>query len=188
MDNRASLLANALKLFVARGYEAEGVQEIVEAANVTKPTMYHYFGSKRGLLDTLLESEFTPFYECVRLAAEYQGDLPLTLERVTRAYFNFARSHRDFNRLQLALWYSPLKSDSFEAAEHWNNRMFQLIENVFIQAVKQHGNMRGRHKAYAATFIGMINTYIGLALNGYTELDDERVYQAVHQYMHGIYS
>jgi TetR/AcrR family transcriptional regulator len=34
----------------------------------------------------------------------------------------------------------------------------------------------------------MINTYIGLWLNGYAGLDDTLVYQAVHQFQHGIYS
>ena len=29
-------------------------EEIVDAAGVTKPTLYHYFGSKRGLLAALL--------------------------------------------------------------------------------------------------------------------------------------
>ena len=48
--------------------------------------------------------------------------------------------------------------------------------------------MRGRDKAYAATFLGMINTYVGLALNGYATLDDQLIYQAVHQFMHGILS
>jgi TetR/AcrR family transcriptional regulator len=57
MDNRSALLTHALQLFAARGYDAVGVQEIVEAAGITKPTLYHYFGSKRGLLDTLLAKE-----------------------------------------------------------------------------------------------------------------------------------
>jgi TetR/AcrR family transcriptional regulator len=63
-----------------------------------------------------------------------------------------------------------------------------VIERLFVQAVDQHGNMRGRQRAYAATLIGMINTYIGLALNEYTELDDVLIYQAVRQFMHGIFS
>ena len=54
MDNRSKILSCALKLFSARGYDAVGVQEIVDAAGITKPTLYHYFGSKRGLLETLL--------------------------------------------------------------------------------------------------------------------------------------
>ena len=57
-----------------------------------------------------------------------------------------------------------------------------------MRAAKDHGNMRGRQRAYAATFLGMINTYIGLALNGYADLTDEVLYQAVHQFMHGIFS
>ena len=53
MDNRAEILNAALDLFHARGYDAVGVQEIVERAGVTKPTLY-YFGSKLGLLKSLL--------------------------------------------------------------------------------------------------------------------------------------
>ena len=50
MDNRELLLNTALELFHAKGYDAVGVQEIVEKAGVTKPTLYYYFGSKLGLL------------------------------------------------------------------------------------------------------------------------------------------
>ena len=39
-----------------------------------------------------------------------------------------------------------------------------------------------------ATFMGMINTYIGLALNGYILLDQKLINQALHQFMHGIFS
>ena len=57
MENRDHILDCALRLFAARGYDAVGVQEIVELAGLTKPTLYHYFGSKRGLLET-----DSPFY------------------------------------------------------------------------------------------------------------------------------
>lgn len=40
----------ATKLFADRGYEGTSVQEIVEAAGVTKGAMYHYFDSKDDLL------------------------------------------------------------------------------------------------------------------------------------------
>lgn len=188
MDNRSTILANALRLFAARGYDAVGVQEIAEASGITKPTLYHYFGSKRGLLDTLLEQHFTQLYQAVRQAAEYHGDLPLTLEKVARAYFDFAKAHRTFYRMQLALWYTPLQSETFQAVAPWNERLYQEIERLFAQAVEQHGNMRGRQRAYATTLLGMINTYIGMALNGYTELEDPLVHRAVHQFMHGIFS
>ncbi len=188
MDNRANLLAVALRLFASRGYDAVGVQEIVEDAGVTKPTLYHYFGSKQGLLEALLGEHFQALYESVAQAALYQGDLPLTLERIVRAYFDYAGAHRTFYRLQLGLWFAPPNSAAFRAVAGWNEKQQQLLEALFIRAADDHGNMRGRHRAYAATLLGTIHTYIGLALNGYTELDDRLVYHAIHQFMHGIFS
>ncbi|MFP8886605.1 MULTISPECIES: TetR/AcrR family transcriptional regulator [Streptomyces] len=44
------LLAAATRLFADRGYDRTSVQEIVEAAGVTKGALYHYFGSKDDLL------------------------------------------------------------------------------------------------------------------------------------------
>lgn len=39
MDNKEVLLQVALDLFHAKGYDAVGIQEIVDKAGVTKPTL-----------------------------------------------------------------------------------------------------------------------------------------------------
>ena len=44
------LMAAATRLFSEHGYDRTSVQEIVEAAGVTKGALYHYFGSKDDLL------------------------------------------------------------------------------------------------------------------------------------------
>ncbi len=188
MDNRSNIQAEALKLFAARGYDAVGVQEIVEAAGVTKPTLYHYFGSKQGLLEAILAENFEQLYRSAAQAAEYHHDLPHNLNQVVKAYFNFAQAHRLFYRMQLSLWFSPVDCQAFKCVARLNESQQEMIERLFALAAQDHGNMKGRHKAYAATFLGMINTYVGLALNGYTEFNDELVYKAVHQFMHGIFS
>lgn len=188
MDNRSKILSNALKLFATRGYDAVGTQEIVDAAGITKPTLYHYFGSKEGLLKALMDSNFEALYQSVREAALYQHDLPLTLNRIVVAYFNFADSHKLYYRMQLSMWFAPVDSIPFKAVAELNHKQQQLLEDLFVQAADDHGNMKGRHRMYAATFLGMINTYISLTLNGYATVDDELVYKAVHQFMHGIFS
>lgn len=188
MDNRSIIAEQALALFASRGYDAVGVQEICETAGVTKPTLYHYFYSKRGLLEGILTDSFNRLKEKMQSAAEYQGDLPLTLQRIAEACFIFARENPVFYRLQLGLWFSPQESESFLVVSTLNRFQYEIIERLFIEAVLQHGNMRGRHQAYAITFLGMINNYIGLGLNGLTELNSTLVQQAVHQFQHGIYS
>jgi len=188
MDNQQIILNQALELFAARGYDAVGVQEIAEHSGITKPTLYHYFGSKLGLLQALLSAPNETLLNELTVACAYQGDLPLTLTRITSVYFTFAASHRLFYRLQLALWLAPRDSDGFQLVDGYNRRQYRLVEAVFLAAAADHGNMRGRQRAYASTLIGMINTYISMALNDHAELNDELVHQAVRQFQYGIYS
>ena len=188
IDNKTNILNNALKLFAARGYEAVGIQEIVEASKITKPTLYYYFGSKQGLLSVLLTHYFEQLYDRVKVAAEYRGDLPLNISNLFMTYFNFAKENPTFYRLQLSMRFAAPDSEPFKVVSELNEKHYRLLEAMFKNAVKDHGNMQGRHKAYAATLLGMINTYITLSLNNNIQLDDALLYQAVHQFMYGIFS
>ena len=188
VDNRSLLLECALDLFSARGYDAVGVQQVADAAGVQKPTLYHYFGSKSGLLNALMEESFAGLFTALEEAKTYNRDVISSLLAITSAYFEFAGAHPKFYRLQLSMWFSPIESDGFRAVAALNERQQQLMEAFFLRAAQDHGNMQGRQRAYAATFLGMLNTYISLALNGHTELNAALARSAVHQFMHGIFS
>jgi TetR/AcrR family transcriptional regulator len=188
MDNRTNILSIALGLFSNSGYESVGIQEIVDKAEITKPTLYHYFGSKRGLLNALLEEYFRELLDSVKQASDYRGDLTKSLSDVTKAFFEYVQKNKDFYRLQLSMCFSSPQSESYDAVSDYNEKLFKMMENMFIKASEDHGNMRNRHKRYAFTFIGMINNYITLYLRNHITLDDESVYLAVKQFSHGIYS
>lgn len=187
-ENRDRILDCALRLFAARGYAAVGVQEIVDEAAITKPTLYHYFGSKLGLLEALLQTHLAQRDALLNPVLAYRGDLIHSLNQITLALFRFARANPTFYRLYLALWFAPPASEAFQTASPYHLRLHSDFETLFAQAANDHGNMRGRQQAYAASFLGLVHTYIGLALNGYGELDDALAYQVVHQFMHGIFS
>ncbi|MBC7475693.1 MAG: TetR/AcrR family transcriptional regulator [Candidatus Sericytochromatia bacterium] len=188
MDNRSKILLCALELFSDKGYDAVGIQEIVDKSEISKPTMYHYFGNKQGLLDALLKEYFDRLFCKLKDVIVYQGDLPLTLYRIVMTYFNFSKENPQFYRMQLSMIYSPKKSLIAESVTTMNTYQYKIIEDLFISASQDHGNMKGRHCIYASTFLGMINTYIGLFLDDSLELNEECIYKAVHQFMHGIYS
>jgi TetR/AcrR family transcriptional regulator len=188
MNNRATILETALAFFAAFGYEATGTLEICDAAGVSKPTMYHYFKSKQGLMEAILAENFEPFLERLKEASCYQHDLTLNLERVMRVYFSFAQENPVFYRLQFSMQFAPLKSESFQLVSPWIKRQRELIQAMFAQAEADHGNMRGRAYGYTTTLLGMINAYASDALARERELDDELIYQARHQFMHGIFS
>ena len=78
MDTKTSIMECAVKLFASKGYDAVSVQEITTAANITKPTLYYYFGSKEGLLQEVIKVKFenmkTKVYDI-----KYNRDVPLSL-------------------------------------------------------------------------------------------------------------
>jgi TetR/AcrR family transcriptional regulator len=186
MDNRTNILDCALALFADRGYDAVGIQEIVDAAGITKPTLYHYFGSKRGLIDALLAEHFRPLHRALAQAATYQGDLSLALHQVAAVYFGYARARPLYFRLQLGLWFAPPHSEAYQAVSPLNEEQQRLLEEIYKQAAEEHDAIRGRHRVYAATFLSIVNAYIALALEGDAELNDVLADRAVHQFIHGI--
>ncbi|GAA1895550.1 TetR/AcrR family transcriptional regulator [Streptomyces sodiiphilus] len=76
------LLATATRMFAERGYERTSVQEIVEAAGVTKGALYHYFGAKDDLLHEVYARVLRLQQE--RLDAVAGEDAPVA-DRVRRA-------------------------------------------------------------------------------------------------------
>lgn len=188
MNKKEKMLSAALKLFAADGYENVGIQKIVEAVDVKKPTLYHYFGSKQGLLVALLEQHFEPFLEDLAGIAVYRGDITLTLENIVKVYFRFALASPDLYRFALSLMYSSEQSEARKTMYPFVERQYTILEEVFRRAEQDHGNMRGRSKRYAVTFQGMINSYITTYFYGQVALSDESAYIACKQYMHGIFS
>lgn len=187
-DNRATLLNCSLSLFAAKGYDAVGVQQIVEAAGIKKPTLYHYFGSKRGVLEALMQERFSPFLTQLAQATTYAGDLPLTMQRVVERYFQFAMCEPTLYQMHLAAWYGNPENEASQIITPAIREQHHLLETLFQQAAKNHGNMRDRHQVYAATFLGMINTYVVQALHHQVELNAETVKKALQQFSYGIYT
>lgn len=55
MSVRTDILAAAERAFAARGYAGTHMGEIAREVGLTKAAIYHYFGSKRELLTSLLD-------------------------------------------------------------------------------------------------------------------------------------
>lgn len=188
MNTRDLLLTHALKLFAARGYDAVGVQELVAAAGVTKPTLYHHFGSKEGVLTALLAGVESALLERLDHVGRYRGDLSRHLQEIVRVYLAFARAQPDLYRLLATSALAPPGSDVSRLARPLHDRQRRLLTELFEAASRDHGNMRGRARRYADSFIGLVNSYLVLVLLGEVELDARLEHDIVHQFSHGIYS
>lgn len=186
-DNRETLLQTALELFAARSYDAVGVQEVVSRAGVSKPTLYHYFGSKAGLLEALLKAEFAPWLRTLRTAGEYGGDLVKALESLTSSWIQLALARPDFFHLQLALEFLPTSHETRRLIAPWLAQQQALLEDLLIAAVPQHGNLKGHHRMLALTLLGLLYQVTRALLAGEIEPQPDLVHKLVKQFMYGMY-
>ena len=106
-SSSSRILQTALGLFSRKGYDATSVREICEASGITKPTLYHFFGSKDGVYRALVDGALEGFQREIAARVAGAGTATDRLRSVARAYFEYAAREREMVRFMLSLIYSP---------------------------------------------------------------------------------
>ncbi|GHC79791.1 TetR family transcriptional regulator [Nocardiopsis terrae] len=95
---REQQLIDAAVLAFSRGdYHTVSVEEIAQAAGTSKPTVYHYLGSKEGIFTACVRREMERLIDAVRDAVHDPSALPGDdpLRRGMQAFFTFVVAHRE---------------------------------------------------------------------------------------------
>jgi AcrR family transcriptional regulator len=96
---RRQLLDVALGEFAERGYSGVSMDQVAEAAGVTKPVLYQHFTSKRALYLELV-ADVADRLESAVVKATTDAESPRQqVEAGFRVYFRFVTEHRDAFRL-----------------------------------------------------------------------------------------
>lgn len=188
MDNKEKIMQCALELFSDKGYESTGIQEITQTAGITKPTLYYYFGNKEGLLKAILEYYFSDFIQKLEIAATYNGDTVNTVTQMSRMFLTVAKENKLFYRMYLSMTLSAVNTTSFLCTSPFFEQINEIVETFFLKAAQDNGNMKGHEKEITMSYLGMINSYALLLLNGKLELSESLIYRIVHLFLHGIFS
>jgi AcrR family transcriptional regulator len=93
-ERRQQLLAVALEQFSDRGFTQTSMNDIAEAAGVTKPVLYQHFGSKRDLFLELLRDVGGQLREAIGKAALDAARPRQQVENGMSAYFHWVASQR----------------------------------------------------------------------------------------------
>ena len=97
-ERKQTLIKISFELFMKNGYEGTSIQDIMNAAQISKGAMYHYFTSKEDILDAVLNYiidldeervEFilndTSLSALEKITAASSFDIPQTPEEIQRA-------------------------------------------------------------------------------------------------------
>lgn len=131
----ARILRTALNLFSAKGYDGTSVREICEASGITKPTLYHFFGSKDGVFKALVESALSDFERDLREAVQPPGPAVERLQRVARKYFDSAVRQRELVRLIFALVHNASGAPPVLDIPGFYDRILKVVAGVMDDGV-----------------------------------------------------
>lgn len=96
---RSQLLDVAREVFADRGFHATSMDDVAEAAGVTKPVLYQHFVNKRALYAELLEDVGTRLVGEIAAATGAATSARRQVELGFAAYFGFVTENRSAFRL-----------------------------------------------------------------------------------------
>ena len=92
---REQILDVSVQVFAHRGFHSTSMNEVAEAAGVTKPVLYQHFDSKQDLYMALLEEAGTRLRNAVRKAVTDATSGKEQTERGFKAYFRWVADDHD---------------------------------------------------------------------------------------------
>jgi AcrR family transcriptional regulator len=146
----------AARLFAAKGYDATPVRAIVEAAGVTKPTLYYHFKSKAGLAKALLTDPLNRLLAAMRAVLDTQTDPRVALETMIELNLAFSRDEPDRARFLYALFFGPLGAGLAEEVGRIGDALDCLWEELAGRLVAANVLNAGRVEGFLAMLRGAI--------------------------------
>ena len=143
-----SLLGEALTLFITQGYHATTVEEIAQAAGLTKGAVYFYFKSKANVLKALLDrTEELTIAPTIAAMASAGDDPEDRLSAFVRSQSVIGAEKTEY--MLLAILMSAEFNGSGDETEQRLNELMARMEDALRETVKT-----GQQKGVFRTEIG----------------------------------
>jgi AcrR family transcriptional regulator len=168
-QRRTQLLSVAIEVFAERGFHATSMDEVAEAAGVTKPVLYQHFPSKRALYRELLDDVDAQLVAQIVDATSGATTGRGRTQEGFAAYFRFVAENRAAFRL---LFGASVRNDAEFAAvaEGAIDRIADLIADLIeIQAPPDH------RRVLAHAIVGMAEATSRRLANDDAEDDPDRL-------------
>jgi TetR/AcrR family transcriptional regulator len=134
-ETRERILLAAANLFANKGYAGTAVREIVEAAGVTKPTLYYYFKNKEDLYVRLLDHATATFLQLVEAALAGPGGVRERMVTLYSTIYAVFRERLDAVRLVYAMLYGPQGAAPVYDFSKTNQYLDSVVRQILHEGV-----------------------------------------------------
>lgn len=172
---RERIRSAAVRLFGQRGYAAVSVRRICAGAGTSAPMVYYYFGSKRGLYESILKESVAEERAQLRAAIRFRGDGLTRLHHILEARLGIgAEPAVQELRLFFLRELFGLGSDLYLSGMERTDRAFRHAVKDAIQQGIDEGVLRPvAAEKVALSVLGIIGTFLRrVALGAPLRLED----------------
>jgi AcrR family transcriptional regulator len=185
---RERLLDAALTLFAEKGYVATGTQEIIDAAGVTKPVLYHYFESKEALFRELVGGIYDATVAAWDAVLAQESKAVERLRGILRVSFEGSARDPRLPRLLLQTHYGPPIAELRAFMEAHTARRFGSVVEIMRGGLDS-GELRGGDaSSLALVFCCLMDQHINALTrlpNGPALLTPDRADAILDAFLHG---
>lgn len=187
-DVRERILKASIELFGRKGYAGVSVREICRAADTTAPMIYYYFGSKRGLYQSLLEQTFKARRRALEKAFQSTGTPLERLRSVLEAWAGIDQEPEvEALRLLFLRELFGLGTEAYKRSVEAYDRYIRHALRTILQEGMGQGVFRPVRAEMAVLAItGIINTFSRRIALGAPLTMADAVEQVMDCFIHGI--
>lgn len=132
-DVREHILATGQRIIAGKGFSAVGLNEILREAGVPKGSFYHYFSSKEGFGQAMLERYFATYLTALEQTLTTPG---LTAAQRLMAYWQQWEETQSFHNCQGKCLAVKLGAEIADLSEAMRQEMDRGISGIVKQLAK----------------------------------------------------
>jgi TetR/AcrR family transcriptional regulator len=162
LQTRERLLDEALTLFSQRGYAATGIRDILNAAGVTQPTLYHHFNNKASLLQALIERHYGASQQQISETILNQSTVSEKLRSFVTATFEFCCADPRVPRLMFQTYFGPTVPEIDGVLDKMTEKRFRLVVEIMESGVRSTEIAQSDPEFLALSFCSMVDQPVNL--------------------------
>jgi AcrR family transcriptional regulator len=160
VETRNRILSTSLELFSKRGFDATGINEICEVADVSKGSFYHHFHSKHDLFVSLLETWLTSIDLQFSSNLQFAESVPSGLRKIAKPLGHVFKDATGNLPMFLEFWLQSTRDPIV-----WNKTIEPYFRyRHFFQLLMEKGQREGSISDHESRTIAQVFVALSLGL------------------------